>query len=96
MAHARGLEGLSLDSARDLRKLASGPGRLCEALSITRPRDNGKDMVSGRSDLRVVDDGFRAGKIVVTRRIGIVKSAEKPLRYVIAANTFVSAMARTT
>jgi DNA-3-methyladenine glycosylase len=90
MAKARGLEDLDFQSARDLRKLSSGPGRLCEALSITRPRDNAKDAVSPRSDLRVEDDGFRAVKIAVTRRIGIVKSADMPLRYAIAGNEFVS------
>jgi DNA-3-methyladenine glycosylase len=90
MARARGLKGLNLETARDLRKLASGPGRLCEALSITRPRDNGKDMVAQRSDLRVMDDGFRAGKVAVTPRIGIVKSAGLPLRYVVDGDPFVS------
>ena len=46
MAKARGLADLDLTSPRDLRKLASGPGKLCEALAITRPRDNGKDTVA--------------------------------------------------
>src|SRR5262249_36434984 len=91
MAAARGLEDMNLESVRDLRRLASGPGRLCEALGITRPRDNSKDMISPQSDLQVMEDGFRAGKIVVTERIGIVKSAELPLRYLIAGNEFVSA-----
>jgi DNA-3-methyladenine glycosylase len=91
MAVARGLEEMNLESVRDLRRLASGPGRLCEALGITRPRDNGKDMISPRSDLQVMEDGFRTGKILVTQRIGIVKSAELPLRYLIAGNEFVSA-----
>jgi DNA-3-methyladenine glycosylase len=90
MARARGLEDLNLESVRDLRKLTSGPGRLCEALGITRPRDNGKDLVSRRSDLQVVNDGFRGGKVVVTPRIGIVKSAGLPLRYVLVGNEFVS------
>ena len=88
MAAARGLENLNLDSARDLRKLASGPGRLCKALGITRLRDNGKDMVSPESDLQVLDDGFHQAKVLVTRRIGISKSAGMPLRYVIAGNSF--------
>jgi DNA-3-methyladenine glycosylase len=75
---------------RDLRKLASGPGRLCQALGITRSRDNGKDMVSPPSDLQVLSDGFTVDKIAVTPRIGITKSAEMPLRYVIAENAFLS------
>lgn len=90
MAKARGLKDLNFQSVRDLRKLTSGPGRLCGAMSITRARDNAKDMVSPRSDLEVMEDGFRAGKIAVTPRIGIVKSAGLPLRYVIAGNQFVS------
>jgi DNA-3-methyladenine glycosylase len=90
MAQARGLADLDLASARDLRKIASGPGKLCEALGVTRPRDNEKDMVSPRSDLQVMEDGFRVENIAVTPRIGITKSAEMPLRYIIAGNAFVS------
>jgi DNA-3-methyladenine glycosylase len=90
MAKARGLKDLNFQSARDLRKLTSGPGLLCQAMSITRPRDNGKDVTSTRSDLEMMDDGFRASKIAVTPRIGIVKSAGLKLRYVIAGNGFVS------
>jgi DNA-3-methyladenine glycosylase len=90
MAKARELAELDLTSMRDMRKLASGPGRLCEALSITRPRDNDKDMLSPRSDLQAMSDGFRVQDVAVTQRIGIKKSAELPLRYVIAGNTFVS------
>jgi DNA-3-methyladenine glycosylase len=90
MAAARGLSDLNLSSARDLRKLTSGPGRLSRALGITRPRDNGKDMVARRSDLQVMEDGFVAAKISVTPRVGIVKSPDLPLRYVITGNRFVS------
>jgi DNA-3-methyladenine glycosylase len=89
MARAREVD-VELTSARDLRKLTSGPGRLCEALGITRPRDNGKDMVSRRSDLQVMVDGFKAGEIAVTPRIGITKSAELPLRYLLSQSLFVS------
>ena len=90
MAEARGLADLDLSTTRDLRKLASGPGKLCEALDITRPRDNDKDMLSPASDLQVMSDGFRVQDVAVTQRIGITKSAELPLRYVIAGNLFVS------
>lgn len=90
MAEKRDLSDLDLTSPRDLRKLASGPGKLCEALGITRPRDNAKDMLSPKSDLQVMRDSFRVQEVAITQRIGIKKSAELPLRYVIAGNCFVS------
>lgn len=90
MAAARGLDGLDFDSVRDLSKLASGPGRLSEALRVTRPRDNGKDMVSHDSNLQVRDDGFVPDKIGKTLRVGITKAADMPLRYVIAGSKFLS------
>ncbi|HEV7673060.1 MAG TPA: DNA-3-methyladenine glycosylase [Candidatus Angelobacter sp.] len=90
MANARGLADLDLASARDLRKLASGPGKLCEALGITRLRDNSKNMLSSASDLQVVSDGFRMDEILVTQRIGITKATEMPLRYVIAGSSYLS------
>jgi DNA-3-methyladenine glycosylase len=73
-----------------LKKLSSGPGRMTEAMEITRERDNGKSLISTGSDLRIVDDGYRVRRVAVTPRIGIVKSAEQPLRYFIAGNPFVS------
>jgi DNA-3-methyladenine glycosylase len=93
MAEARGIEVAKETGVRKisfLKKISSGPGRLSEALEITRARDNGKNLVSPRSDLRISDDGYRVRRITVTPRVGIVKSAEQPLRYFIAGNAFVS------
>lgn len=87
MAAAR---GLTLESVRDLRLITSGPGRLAQALGVTRPRDNGKDLLDPGSDLRLADDGFRPERIASTTRIGITKAAEHPLRFVVAGNEFVS------
>lgn len=87
MAEARDIE---LDDTTDLRKLTSGPGRLAEAFGITRERDNEKDLTSRKSDLFIVDDGFRPQRIEITPRIGITKAAEHPLRFVIAGSKFVS------
>lgn len=87
MAKARGIE-VRRDS--DLRKIASGPGRMAEAMGVTRELDNGKSLASAGSDLRIGDDGYRVQRVIVTSRIGIVKSAAKPLRYLIAGNPFVS------
>ena len=79
-----------IDDDSDLRKLTSGPGRLAEAFGITRERDNGKDLTSAQSDLYIVDDGAPQPPILVTKRIGITKAAEMPLRYVVDGNRFVS------
>jgi DNA-3-methyladenine glycosylase len=73
-----------------LRKISSGPGRMCEALGVTRDRDNAKNFVSPGSDLQLAADGYRVRNVIVTSRIGIVKSADQPLRYFIAGNSFVS------
>jgi DNA-3-methyladenine glycosylase len=92
MARARGIE-VPRDSdlgSNDLKKISAGPGRMSEALGVTRERDNGKNLVSAKSDLQLVDDGYRVRRVMVTPRIGIVKSAERPLRYFIAGNPFVS------
>jgi DNA-3-methyladenine glycosylase len=96
MAKARGIEvpdaahEAALSKISFLKQLSSGPGRLSEALEITRARDSGKSFVSPRSDLQIVDDGHRVRRVTVTARIGIVKSADQPLRYYITGNPFVS------
>ncbi len=91
MAKARGIE---LAKESDLKRISSGPGRLSEALGVTRARDNGKSLTIPHSDLRIVDDGYRVRKVAVTPRIGIVKAAERPLRYFVAGNPFVSGPGR--
>lgn len=87
MAKAR---GITCDGPRSLRNLTSGPGRMAEALGVTRVRDNGNDFTNAKSGLKIVDDGYRVGQLVVTPRIGITKAAELPLRYLIGGNGFVS------
>jgi len=87
MAQARGIE---IGGPKDLVKLTSGPGRLAQSFGITRARDNGCDLTSAASSLWIGEDGYRAKGIRTTRRIGITKAAEKPLRYVLAGNAFVS------
>jgi DNA-3-methyladenine glycosylase len=84
------LRSVLISGPRDLRKLTTGPGRQAEAFGITRQRDNGKDLTSAISDLFIADDGFRPRRVLTTKRIGITKAAERPLRYVIAGNEFVS------
>lgn len=85
MAKLRGLP-----SGAKPKLLTSGPGRLCQALDITRTAHNGLDVTDPASCLRVEDDGYRVKKVAVTPRIGIRQAAELPARYVIEGNLFVS------
>ena len=82
--------GITIHTKNDLKKITSGPGRLCDALGVTRQRDNEKSFVSAKSDLQLADDGYRVRRVLVTARVGITKSADHPLRYLIAGNPFVS------
>lgn len=85
MARLRGLE-----SAKKPRLLTSGPGRLCQALDIERETHNGIDVTHVGSGLHVEDDGFEPEEIAISPRVGIRKAAERPLRFAIAGNPFVS------
>lgn len=96
MASNRGLKLSDPPRISELRKIASGPGRLAEALGIDRLRDNGKDVTSTKSDLWIASDGYVPPAIVEGPRVGITKAVEHPLRYTIAGNLFVSAMRPTT
>ena len=72
------------------RELTCGPGRLCQALGLTRAAHNGLDLLDPSSPLQVWDDGVRVRKVLVTRRIGIRHAAELPLRFAVAGNPCVS------
>jgi DNA-3-methyladenine glycosylase len=82
----------ALEPVCGLEVSASGPGRLCRALGITRQRDNGVDFTSPESELQIQDDGFVARDVLVTPRIGITKDAARPARFLLANNRFVSGL----
>jgi DNA-3-methyladenine glycosylase len=74
--------------ARKDRDLTSGPGKLTRALAITRA-DNGVDVTRG--DLIVCEPQVPVSfEIEVSKRIGITKCADLPLRFTIKGNRFVS------
>jgi DNA-3-methyladenine glycosylase len=73
-----------------LRDLARGPGRLAQALRIDRALD-GVDLCS-RGPLWLGEDGVAAGAIGSSTRIGITKDADRPLRFYVRGNAFVSGL----
>jgi DNA-3-methyladenine glycosylase len=77
MARLRGLS-----STAKPRLLTGGPGRLCQALHITRAEHNGLDLTSAASPLHILDDGFTPAGIETTPRIGIRKAQDRLLRFV--------------
>jgi len=85
---------LETEHVRLLRALTSGPARLCEALDITRNRDDGKDLTSPKSDLWIASDRYRCGPIAISPRVGITQAADWPLRFYLAGNIFVSGPTR--
>jgi DNA-3-methyladenine glycosylase len=86
-----GREGWATDEeCGKLRELTGGPGRLCQALGITRREDNGLDLTDPKSPLQLRDDGTRAGRVLVTARIGIRHASDLPLRFIVAGNGCVS------
>jgi DNA-3-methyladenine glycosylase len=70
----------------DPRLLCSGPGRLCQALAVTRDHD-GLRLDRPPFDLRP-----RRGDVAVVRgpRIGITKAVDLPWRYGLAGSPFLS------
>ena len=71
-----------------VRDLARGPGRLCEALRIDRRLD-GIDLCQA-GPLWLGSNGLASGKIGRSKRIGITRAADSPLRFYVRGNRFVS------
>jgi DNA-3-methyladenine glycosylase len=78
MRARRGLE--------DERLLCSGPGRLCQALAVTREHDGlALDRPPFELHARVQEP-----EVVRGLRVGITKAAERPWRYALAGSRFLS------
>lgn len=71
-----------------LRDLARGPGRLAKALRIDLSLD-GLDLCR-QGPLWLASDGRDAGNIGHSTRIGITRDADRPLRFYVRENPFVS------
>jgi DNA-3-methyladenine glycosylase len=70
----------------DPRLLCAGPGRLCQALGITREHDG---LRLDRPPFELLSRGSEP-EIAVGPRVGITKAAEQPWRYGLAGSRFLS------
>jgi DNA-3-methyladenine glycosylase len=68
------------------RLLCAGPGRLCEALGVTRDHD-GLRLDRPPFELRAREQEV---EVASGPRIGITRAADRPWRYVLAGSRFVS------
>ena len=91
-------EGIAAMRARrgldELRLLCAGPGRLCQALGITRGHD-GLPLDRPPFELHARDPGARL-RVLAGARVGITRAAERPWRYCLAGSRFVSRPVRPT
>ena len=84
----RGIESMRRRRGIDrVERLANGPGKLTIAMGITR-KHNGADVTRG--PLTVCSGCETSFEIGVSRRIGITKNPDLPLRFFIAGSPFVS------
>jgi len=74
--------------ATRIEDLANGPGKLTRALGITLGH-NGADVTRGPITVHPAECSA-AIEIGISRRIGITKSADLPLRFFVKGNRFVS------
>jgi len=90
---AEPLEGLEEMARRrgrnDHRALCSGPGRLCQALGIDRA-ENGLDLVRGRLLWLLEGAPVAPSTISVGPRVGITSGTERPWRFSVQGDRFVS------
>jgi DNA-3-methyladenine glycosylase len=84
MRQRRGLE--------DIYQLTKGPGRLTQALAIDLSLDG--TLYEAGSALWFGEDGFAASAIGRSLRIGITRNADKPWRFYMPGNRWVSGPAR--
>jgi DNA-3-methyladenine glycosylase len=70
------------------RELCSGPGKLCQALGISRELDGSRMLGSGVVVRR--PESMEEIAIAATPRIGITKAADWPLRFCLAGSPWTS------
>lgn len=88
------LEGVEImrqnRGVEDVKKLASGPGKLAQALRITDTSMSGELLNKSSIYLEQPEISVKTADIVIGPRVGIRHAAELPMRFYIKGNQFVS------
>ncbi len=74
----------------ETRQLTNGPGKLAQALALTRLSHNGVDVTDVASELLVLPNEYPLFDMVTTTRIGITQGVDLPWRYYVAGSPYVS------
>ncbi len=74
----------------ETRQIANGPGKLAQALALTRLAHNELDVTDPAGELQVVPGGDTPFETVTRTRIGISQGMDLPWRFYIAGNANVS------
>jgi DNA-3-methyladenine glycosylase len=86
MRERRGLADESVESEATRRRLCSGPGKVCQALGITRAHDG---LALDAPPFQLLPPTKRA-QVVIGPRIGITKAVEIPWRFGLKGSPFLS------
>jgi DNA-3-methyladenine glycosylase len=91
------IEGIELMRTRrgsrcSVRDLCSGPGKLAQAMGLTREQHDGADLARGALGIfeSLRKRRVRAANVVVAPRVGITRAAEMPLRFYLRGDVHVS------
>jgi DNA-3-methyladenine glycosylase len=86
----QGLEVMAAHRGRDHpRDLCSGPGKLAKAFGVTGTL-NGADLVGGSEMTIFEGEPVARSRVSKTTRVGVTLGAERPWRFIVAGDPFVS------
>ena len=80
----------AVEPIQNIRSATNGPGRLCNALGITRDKHDGRSFVESK-DLQIVRNGeFAEFELGVSTRVGISRAMDEPYRFYVEDNPYLS------
>ena len=74
----------------ETRQLTNGPGKLAQALALTRLTHDGADLTDPSGELMILPNDYPPFEMVTKTRIGITQGVDLPWRYYVAGNPYVS------